>query len=95
MQNFQGIIFIQIKINREIFKSALVYLWMVYQVIDNVKVFRAYQNQSFMCWFGRNPQLWWIKKVANPKLDNFAILVWAINLLKYQEFIGQLAENNL
>ena len=49
MQNFQGITFIQIKINREIFKSALVYLWMVYQVIDNVKVFRAYQNNNFMC----------------------------------------------
>ena len=45
--------------------------------------------------FGRNPQLWCIKKVANPKLDNFAILVWTINLLKYQEFIGQLGENNL
>ena len=49
MQNFQGITFIQIKIDREIFKSALVYLWMVYQVIDNVKVFRAYQNNNFMC----------------------------------------------
>ena len=33
------------------------------------------------------------KKVANPKLDNFAISVWKMNLVKNQEFIGQLDEN--
>ena len=27
------------------------------------------------------------KKVTNPKIDNFALLVWKMNLVKYQEFI--------
>ena len=31
--------------------------------------------------------------MANPKLDNVAILVWQMNLVKNQEFIGQLGEN--
>ena len=29
------------------------------------------------------------KKVTNPKLGNFALLVWKMNLVKNQEFIGQ------
>ena len=32
--------------------------------------------------------------MANPKLDNVAILVWKMNLVKNQEFIGQLGENH-
>ena len=27
------------------------------------------------------------KKVTNPKIDNFALLVWKMNLMKNQEFI--------
>ena len=27
------------------------------------------------------------KKVTNPKIDHFALLVWKINLVKNQEFI--------
>ena len=34
-----------------------------------------------------------LKKVANPKLHNFALLVWKMNLVKNQEFMGQLGEN--
>ena len=34
-------------------------------------------------------------KVGNRKLENFAILVCKINLVKNQEFIGQLGENQL
>ena len=33
------------------------------------------------------------KKVANPKPDNFALLVWKMNLVKNQVFIGQTGEN--
>ena len=30
---------------------------------------------------------------CKPKLDNFAILVWKMNLVKNKEFVGQLGEN--
>ena len=33
------------------------------------------------------------QKGWNPKLDNFAISVWEMNLVKNQEFIGQLGKN--
>ena len=68
---------------------------MVYQVIANVKIFKSYQNLNFMFYLGRNTLLWSIKKVGNLKLENFAILVCKINLVKNQEFIGQLGENQL
>ena len=33
------------------------------------------------------------QKVANPKIDSFVILVWKMNLVKNQEILGQLGEN--
>ena len=42
---------------------------------------------------GRNKLLWCIKKIIKPNLNNFRIVVWKMNLVKNQNFLGQLGEN--
>ena len=54
---------------------------MVYQVIDMLRFSKATEIR-ILC-----ANLWSIRKVGNAKLENFAVLVWKMNVEKSRDFI--------